>query len=114
MPQMPTTAEMEWTPTKQAILGSDPEMVLYSEVSLWFHKLELFRKGENDRMYLQDPIAKDIEIHKTLLQRLITDGEHLLSIVKQSGRPHFQRRENPSRRSGGRSRNFAGRLSRLA
>jgi hypothetical protein len=82
---MPTTAEMEWTPTRQAILGHQPELQLYGEVSVWFHKLRLFRKGEEQRIYQENPSADDLEIHKQLLRRLITDGEHLLLVVGQGG-----------------------------
>jgi hypothetical protein len=82
---MSTAAEMEWTPTRQAILGHDPALQLYGEVSVWFHKLHLFRRGEHQRIYHSTPTAEDLAIHKSLLLRLIADGEHLLLIAQQSG-----------------------------
>ena len=75
---------MNWTPTKQAILGADADLALYAEVSVWFHKLDLFRKDENLRMFLQEPAAEDLQIHKRLILRLIADGEHLLGLIRQS------------------------------
>jgi hypothetical protein len=81
---MSSTAEMNWTPTKQAILGSNADLALYGEVSVWFHKLDLFRKDENLRMFLQEPAAEDLHIHKRLILRLIADGEHLLSLIRQA------------------------------
>ena len=82
---MPTTGEIEWTPTMHAILGSEPSLQLYGEVSVWFHKLGLFRKGEEDRVHLASPTAADLRIHKQLLLRLITDGEHLLRLAGECG-----------------------------
>src|SRR4051794_28772014 len=81
---MPSTAEMNWTPTKQAILGSDADLALYGEISVWFHKLDLFRKDENLRTFLQEPSPEDLQIHKRLILRLIADGEHLLGLIRQS------------------------------
>src|SRR5262245_33493686 len=77
-------AEIEWAPTKEAILGPDPGLVLFGEVSLWFHKLKIFREREEEQMYRREPSAEDFQIHKRLVQRLIADGEHLLQIVAQS------------------------------
>lgn len=76
---------MEWTPVKQAIIGLDPELVLYAEVFRWFRNLDLFRARENQRMYLQEPGAEDREIHRTLLLRLIADGERLQTLIEQNG-----------------------------
>jgi hypothetical protein len=52
---MASTAQMEWTPARQAILGPDPVLTLYGEVSIWFHKLEMFRREENERMFQREP-----------------------------------------------------------
>jgi hypothetical protein len=60
---------------------------IYAEVSVWFKKIELFRKGEDERMFLQEPTPEDLAVHKTLLQRLIADGDHLLSLIQQMGLP---------------------------
>ena len=65
------------------ILGEDPQLRIYAEVSVWFKKIELFRKGEDERMFLQEPTPEDLAVHKTLLQRLIADGDHLLSLIQQ-------------------------------
>ena len=81
---MSSTAEMNWTPATQAILGSNADLALYGEVSVWFHKLDLFRKDENQRMFLQQPGAEDLQIHKRLILRLIADGEHLLGLIGQA------------------------------
>ena len=69
------------------ILGEDPQLRIYAEVSVWFKKIELFRKEEDERMFLQEPTPEDLAVHKTLLQRLITDGEHLFSLIQQMGLP---------------------------
>lgn len=82
---MPTTAELDWTPTRHAILGSDPGLQLYGEVSVWFHKLQLFRRGEQQRIFDAKPTGEDTAIHKQLLQRLLADGEHLLRLATESG-----------------------------
>jgi hypothetical protein len=79
--------EAKWIPAKHSILGDDPQSRLFGEVSEWYKKIELFRKGEDDRMFLHDPTAEDMAVHKSLLQRLVTDGEHFLSLIKQIGLP---------------------------
>lgn len=38
-------------------------------------------------MFLQERTREDLAVHKSLLQRLIADGEHLLSLVAQIGLP---------------------------
>ena len=38
-------------------------------------------------MVLHDPTAEDLAVHQSLLQRLITDGQHLLSLSGQFGLP---------------------------
>src|SRR4051812_1539522 len=81
---MSATAQIEWTPIKQAILGPDPGLLLYGEASVWFHKLQIFREREEERMYRQEPSAEDLEIHKSLVLRLTADGEHLLQLIQQS------------------------------
>jgi len=59
-------------------------LVLYGEGSVWFHKLQIFREREEERMYRHEPSAEDLEIHKSLVLRLMADGEHLLQLVQQS------------------------------
>ena len=68
-------------------MGDDPQLRVFAEISLWYKKIELFRKGEDERMFLHDPTPEDLTVHKSLLQRLIADGEHLLSLVRQVGLP---------------------------
>ena len=72
---------------KHLILGDDPELRVYAEVSVWLKKIELFRKGEDERMFLQDATTEDLAVHKSLLQRLLADGDHLLSLIRQIGLP---------------------------
>jgi len=82
-----TAVEAQWSPAKHLILGDDPQLRVYAEISIWYKKIELFRKGEDERMFLQDPTPEDMAVHKSLLQRLIADGDHLLSLVQQIGLP---------------------------
>jgi hypothetical protein len=79
--------ETQWSSVKHMILGDDPPMRVHAEAAVWLKKIELFRKGEDDRMVLQDPTAEDLAVHKALLLRLMADGEHLLSLVRQIGLP---------------------------
>jgi len=60
---------------------------LFGEAAVWLKKIEAFREGEDERMFAGDPTPEDLAMHKSLLQRLITDGEHLLSLVAQNGLP---------------------------
>ena len=53
--------------------------------STLFPYTTLFRSDE--RMFLQEPAPEDLAVHKTLLQRLIADGDHLLSLIQQMGLP---------------------------
>lgn len=82
-----TKLEAQWTPVKHVILGDDPKLRVYAEVSVWFKKLELVRQNEHERLFLQDPTPEDLEVHKSLLQRLIADGDHLLRVIQQVGLP---------------------------
>src|SRR5438309_2139956 len=82
-----TAVEAQWSPAQHLILGEDPQVRIYAEVSVWFKKIEIFRKGEDERMFLREPTPEDMAVHKTLLQRLITDGEHLQSLIHQIGLP---------------------------
>ena len=66
-----TAVQAQWSPVQHLILGEDPQLRIYAEVSVWFKKIELFRKGEDERMFLQEPTPEDLAVHKTLLQRLI-------------------------------------------
>jgi hypothetical protein len=79
--------EAQWSPAKHLILGDDPQLRVYAEVSVWYKKIELFRKGEDERMFRHDPTPEDLAVHKSLLQRLLADGEHLLSLIRQIGLP---------------------------
>ena len=38
-------------------------------------------------MFIQETTAEDLAVHKSLLQRLIADGDHLMSLVAQIGMP---------------------------
>jgi hypothetical protein len=82
-----TSLEAQWGVAKHLILGDDPQLRLFAEAVVWLKKLETFRKGEDERMFARDPSAEDLALHKSLLQRLITDGDHLLSLVAQVGLP---------------------------
>jgi hypothetical protein len=82
-----TAVEAQWVPAKHLILGEDPQLRVFAEISVWYKKIEMFRKGEDQRMFLHDPTPEDLAAHKSLLQRLIADGEHLLSLVRQVGLP---------------------------
>ncbi len=82
-----TMLEAQWIPAKHLILGDEPQLRLYGEAAVWLKKIELFRKGEDERMFLQEPTPEDLTVHKSLLQRLIADGDHLLSLVSQIGLP---------------------------
>ena len=82
-----TILESQWSSAKQLILGDDPQLRVYAEVPVWFKKIELFRKGEHQRMFSQAPTSEDLAVHKGLLQRLIADGDHLLLLIQQVGLP---------------------------
>lgn len=82
-----TALEAQWGAAKHLILGDDPQLRLFGEAAVWLKKIETFRKGEDERMFAGDPSAEDLAVHKSLLQRLIADGEHLLSLVAQVGMP---------------------------
>lgn len=78
-------SKQNWSGAAQVILGSDPQLALYGEVVIWFHKVELFRHEEEERMYRQAPAPVDSALHKELLLRLIADGEHLVRLIGQHG-----------------------------
>lgn len=82
-----TAVEAQWRPAQHLILGDDPQARLSAEISAWLGKIESFRKGEDQRMFLQTPTAEDLAVHQSLLQRLIADGQHLRSLVGQIGLP---------------------------
>ena len=82
-----TAVEAQWRPAQHSILGDDPQSRLCAEISAWLQKIELFRNGEDQRMFLQEPTSEDLAVHKRLLQRLIADGQHLQSLVRQLGLP---------------------------
>jgi hypothetical protein len=52
-----TALEAQWGPAKHLILGDDPQLRIYAEVSVWYQKIELFRKGEDQRMFVQEPTS---------------------------------------------------------
>lgn len=85
--QSMTAVEALWVPAKHLILGDDPQLRLFGEISVWRNKIELFRKGEDERMFLHDPTPEDLRVHRSLLQRLIADGNYLLSLARQVGVP---------------------------
>jgi hypothetical protein len=74
-----------WGSAVQVILGPDPQLALYGEVVVWFHKVELFRGEEERRMYRQEPAPEDLALHRQLLRRLLTDGDHLVRLIDQQG-----------------------------
>jgi len=76
-----------WGSATEVILGPSPSLALYGEVVVWFHKVELFRRQEEQRMYRQTPAPEDLALHKELLLRLTTDGEHLARLIEQHGLP---------------------------
>lgn len=78
-------SKQSWGAAAQVILGPDPQLLLYGEAAVWFHKVELFRQEEEKRMYRQTPTAEDVMLHKELLLRLIADGEHLDRLIEQHG-----------------------------
>ena len=82
-----TAVEAQWSPAQHLILGDDPPLRMYAEVSVWYKKIALFRQGEDERMFLHDPTPEDLAVHKSLLQRLIADGEHLRLLIHQIGLP---------------------------
>jgi len=81
------TLEAQWSAAKHLILGDDPQLRLFGDAAVWLKKIETFRKGEDERVFVRDPAPEDLAVHKALLQRLIADGEHLLSLVDQIGLP---------------------------
>jgi hypothetical protein len=74
-----------WGSAAEVILGPAPQLALYGEVVVWFHKVELFRRQEEQQMYRQSPTPEDLALHKELLTRLTTDGEHLTRLIDQHG-----------------------------
>jgi hypothetical protein len=74
-----------WGSAAEVILAPAPQLALYGEVVVWFHKVELFRRGEENRMYRQSPTPEDLALHKELLLRLVSDGEHLSRVIEQHG-----------------------------
>ena len=82
-----TAVEAQWSPAEHLILGEDPQVRLYAEISVWFKKIELFRKGEDERMFQRDPAPEDLAVHKRLVQRVVADGEHFKLLVGQVGLP---------------------------
>lgn len=74
-----------WGSAAEVILGPAPQLALYGEVVVWFHKVELFRRQEEERVYRQSPTPEDLALHKELLLRLMTDGEHLARLIEQHG-----------------------------
>jgi hypothetical protein len=74
-----------WGSAAEVILAPAPQLALYGEAVVWFHKVELFRREEEHRMYRQNPTPDDFALHKELLLRLIADGEHLTQLIEQHG-----------------------------
>ena len=86
-----TTVEAQWVPSRRLILGDDPRQRVFLEVLDWFKKVQLFRQQEDERMFQREPAEEDLAIHRHLLQRLMLDGQHLLSLVRQVGWPDDNR-----------------------
>jgi hypothetical protein len=80
-----TDPRANWGSVAQLILGPGPQLALYGEAVIWFHKVELFRREEEHRMFDQSPTPGDLALHKDLLLRLIADGEHLTRLIEQHG-----------------------------
>src|SRR5438105_2524744 len=74
-----------WGSAVQVILGSDPQLALYGEAVVWFHKVELFRREEDVRMFGQTPAPEDLNIHREMLLRLIADAEYLIRLIGLHG-----------------------------
>jgi hypothetical protein len=85
--QFMTALEAQWSPVKNLILGEDPQLRNYAEACVWYRKIEQFRKGEEQRMFAHDPTPEDLAVHKSLLQRLLIDGEHLVVLIQRIGLP---------------------------
>ena len=81
----PAGQKASWDSAAQVILGPDPQPALYGEAVVWFHKVELFRQQEEQTMFGQNPAPEDINLHRTLLLRLIDDGEHLVRLIDHHG-----------------------------
>lgn len=47
-------------------------------------------------MFLGDPTAEDLRVHRSLLQRLIADGHYLLSLAQQIGLPQNEEGITPA------------------
>jgi hypothetical protein len=82
-----TAIEAQWSPVTHLILGDDPKRRVFADAAVWLKKIEVFRTREDERMILQEATPEDLAVHKTLLQRLIADGEHLLSLFRQLDLP---------------------------
>jgi hypothetical protein len=74
-----------WGSAAEVILAPAPQLALYGETVVWFHKVELFRREEENRMYRQTPTPQDLALHKELLLRLVAEGEHLSQLIEQQG-----------------------------
>src|SRR2546422_11650353 len=90
-----TALEAQWNPVRHLILGDDPQLRIFEEVSVWYRKIDVFRKGEDLRMFVQQPTQEDLAVHKSLLQRLIADGEHLVSLIQMFGLPENAQEMTP-------------------
>ena len=82
-----TKLEADWSSVQNLILGEDPKPRLYAKAAVWNHKIDVFRRCEDECMISHEPAPEDLAIHKILLQRLIADGDHLLSLIQQIGLP---------------------------
>jgi hypothetical protein len=90
---MPATAELECEGAERFILCDDAALRLYGQVVVWFQKDALFRRFEDQHMYRDaDPSEAELHLHKTLLEKLIAEGEKLLAAANGEGL-----QENPER-----------------
>ena len=78
-------SEAQWNRVKHLILEDAPQLRLFADVTVWREKIELFRGGEDERLIAQNPTIEDLAVHKTLLHRLIHDGQHLITRIRQIG-----------------------------
>ena len=51
----------------------------------WFKAVDLFRKAEDECMYLHDPTPEDLLQHRTWIANLIAEGEQLVRETRGRG-----------------------------
>lgn len=58
---------------------------LVEQIVAWFKAVELFRRAEDESMYLQDPTPEDLRHHQTWITSLIAEGQSLVSEARAQG-----------------------------